>query len=95
LPRCGDALEVVVAAVFEGDSGSRDEIDDDTGDEHLAGLCGVADAACEVDRDAGEFGAALFDLTGMNPDPTWLGVSRAAVAASVNDATRLASVVST
>jgi hypothetical protein len=68
-PRGGYAFEFVLAAVVELHARTRNEIDDGSGHEDLAGLCGVADATCEVDGDAGELGTASFDFTGVDPDP--------------------------
>src|SRR5262245_51255910 len=68
-PRGGDAFEVVFAAVVECRARTRYEIDDGSGHEDLAGLCGFADATCQMDGDAGEFGVAPFDFTSVDPDP--------------------------
>ncbi|HET6773552.1 MAG TPA: hypothetical protein VFH36_09590 [Acidimicrobiales bacterium] len=57
------------AAVVERRARTCDEVDDGSGHEDLAGLCGFADATCEVDGDACELGAASFDFTGVDPDP--------------------------
>ena len=67
-PRGGYAFEVVFAAVVKCRARTRYEIDDGSGHEDLAGLCGFADAM-QMDGDAGEFGAAPFDFTGVDPDP--------------------------
>src|ERR671911_1827116 len=68
-PGGGDAFEFVFAAVVKGCARACDEIDDGARHEHLAGLCGFADAMGEVHGDAGEFGAASFDFTGVDADP--------------------------
>src|SRR5262245_3435653 len=68
-PGGGDALEFVFAAVDKGCARACDEVDDGPRHEHLAGLCGFADAMGEMHGDSGEFGAPSFDFTGMDPDP--------------------------
>jgi hypothetical protein len=68
-PGGGDASEFVFAAVVKGRARAGDEIDDGARHEYLAGLCGFADAMGEVHGDAGEFGAASFDFTGVDADP--------------------------
>jgi hypothetical protein len=59
----------VPAAVVEHRARTGHEIDDRSGHQDLAGLCGFADATCAVDGDAGEVPAASFDFTGVDPDP--------------------------
>jgi hypothetical protein len=68
-PGGGYAFEFVLAAVVECRARTCDEVDDGSGYEYLAGLCGFADATCEVDGDARQLGATSFDFTGVDPDP--------------------------
>src|SRR5438034_1672051 len=51
-PLAGDALELVLAAVFEGQSGAGDQILDRARDEHLAGLGIGSDPGPGVHGDA-------------------------------------------
>jgi hypothetical protein len=67
-PVGGYASEFVLAAVVECRARPCDEVDDGSGHEDLAGLCGFADATCELDGDARQLGATSFDVTGMDPD---------------------------
>src|SRR5436305_15314364 len=67
LPAVWDALELVFAAIGEGDPRARDEVPDRARDEHLPFAGVFADARGDVDCDAADVVAHDLTLAGVNP----------------------------
>lgn len=62
-----DALQLVLASVFEGQSTPDDEVPHGLRDEHLRRLGERTDAGPDRDGDPRDVGAVELDLTGVEP----------------------------
>jgi hypothetical protein len=67
-PLAGDALELVLTAVFEGQPGAGDQILDRARDEHLAGLGIGSDPGAGVHGDAGHLAVHQLALARVQAD---------------------------
>src|SRR5919198_2940692 len=64
-PIAGDALQLVRAAVFEGETRAGDEVSDGARDQHLAGFCVRRYPCARVHRDPCHLAVDQFALAGV------------------------------
>ena len=65
MPRVGDALQLVLASVFEDQSRAHGEVFDRGTDQNLPGACERADPGGDVHREAADAVTGEFDLPGV------------------------------
>src|SRR5437764_9771908 len=75
VPAVGDALQLVLAGIFEDEARARHEILDGRGDEHLRPIRDRRDPRTDVHRDPADLPVDRLDLTCVQPcadlDPEW------------------------
>jgi hypothetical protein len=67
VPAFGDALQLVLPSVFEGQSAPHDEVPHGLRDQHLRGFGERADTGPDRDGDPRDIGPVELDLTGVQP----------------------------